>query len=67
MSKTRASALKIAIDARMYQESGIGRYIRNLINGLDNENEYFILLKKKDFDTLVFKKNFKKNDSTKDK
>ncbi len=55
--------MKIAIDARMYLESGIGRYIRNLIKELerlDSENEYFILLKKKDFDTLTFKKNFKK-------
>lgn len=60
MSETRASALKIAIDARMYQESGIGRYIRNLIKELDGENEYLILLRKKDFDTITFKKNFKK-------
>lgn len=55
--------MKIIIDARMYQESGIGRYIRNLIKGLedlDEKNEYFILLTRRDFDKLTFKANFKK-------
>lgn len=55
--------MKIAIDARMYQESGIGRYIRNLLTQLqklDFENEYFILLTKNDFDNLEFRDNFKK-------
>ena len=44
--------MKIAIDARMYGESGIGRYIRNLISELqklDNRNEYFLILLEKDF------------------
>lgn len=38
--------MKIVIDARMCNESGIGRYIRNLISNLqiiDDKNEYFIL------------------------
>lgn len=55
--------MKIAIDARMYQESGIGRYIRNLIDKLqrlDFENEYLILLTKADFSNLEFRDNFKK-------
>lgn len=55
--------MKIVIDARMYQESGIGRYLRNLIGQLqeqDTENNYLILLLKKDFETLDFKKNFTK-------
>lgn len=55
--------MKIGIDARMYQESGVGRYIRNLISKLerlDKENEYFIFLLKKDFDNLNFGKNFTK-------
>lgn len=55
--------MKIAIDARMYNESGIGRYIRNLISNLevlDEQNEYFILLSEKEY--LAFNKdsNFKK-------
>ena len=37
--------MKIVIDARMYQESGVGRYIRNLIENLkkiDKQNEYIL-------------------------
>ncbi len=55
--------MKIAIDARMYNQSGIGRYIRNLIfclQRLDEKNQYFILLKKEDFDSVNFNKNFQK-------
>ncbi len=55
--------MKIVIDARMYQESGIGRYIRNLIFNLqiiDKENEYLILHLKEDYDTLIYKNNFRK-------
>lgn len=49
--------MRIVIDARMYRESGIGRYLRNLINKLaflDKENEYFILLLKNEYDSLVY-------------
>lgn len=55
--------MRIAIDARMYSESGIGRYIRNLISNLeklDKKNEYIILHLKQDYDTLIFHSNFKK-------
>ncbi len=55
--------MRIAVDGRMYQESGIGRYIRNLISNLqilDRKNEYFILHKSSDYDTLVYHNNFKK-------
>ncbi len=55
--------MKIVIDARMYQEAGVGRYISNLINELqklDQQSEYFILLLKKDFEKLEFQNNFKK-------
>ncbi len=56
--------MKIIIDARMYglEHTGIGRYIINLINQIDkisfqseDKNEYIILLRKKYFDSLVFK------------
>ncbi len=43
---------KIVIDCRMWAESGNGRYLRNLVKSLiqiDQENEYFLLLLKKDF------------------
>ncbi|MDP3733136.1 MAG: hypothetical protein Q8Q91_01210, partial [Candidatus Daviesbacteria bacterium] len=38
--------MKIVIDARMYQESGVGRYIRNLteqLQKIDQKNEYIFL------------------------
>lgn len=52
--------MKIAIDGRMYQESGIGRYIRNLIDQLivlDKENEYFIFLLKQEYQKKDFSNN----------
>lgn len=39
--------MKIGIDARMYQDTGIGRYISNLIKELeriDNQNDYVIFV-----------------------
>lgn len=55
--------MRIIIDGRMFQESGIGRYIRNLINHLqviDNANEYFVLHLKPDYDKINYGKNFHK-------
>lgn len=55
--------LKIAIDGRMFNQSGIGRYIRNLIGCLqiiDKKNEYFILHLAGDFEKLVYRNNFHK-------
>lgn len=55
--------MRIGIDARFYNESGVGRYLRNLINNLsvlDKKNQYFILLLKKDFDEFEKAENFKK-------
>lgn len=54
---------RIIIDGRMYGESGIGRYIRNLIlnlQELDAKNQYFILLLKDNYKTLNFPDNFHK-------
>lgn len=54
--------MKIAIDGRLINESGIGRYIRNLLANLrkiDHSNEYFILLRKKDVSRFNFGENFK--------
>ena len=54
--------MRIGIDARFFSEAGVGRYIRNLLyylQELDSTNEYFILLRKVDFETIHFKsKNF---------
>ncbi|MBI2600049.1 glycosyltransferase family 4 protein [Candidatus Daviesbacteria bacterium] len=55
--------MRIGIDARFFNESGVGRYLRNLIRSLmvlDKDNQYFIFLLPKDFDKFVESKNFKK-------
>jgi len=68
--------MKIVIDARMYglEHTGIGRYVLNLINQIDQvnsknenqndgqkKNQYLVLLRRKYFDSLEFKsKNLKK-------
>jgi len=44
--------MKIGIDARMYSEAGIGRYIKNLLSNLleiDTKNDFVIFLKEKDY------------------
>lgn len=53
--------MRIGIDARLINESGIGRYIRNLLANLkvlDDKNEYFVLLKAKDLKRFEYGKNF---------
>ncbi len=55
--------VRIGIDGRLWTQSGVGRYIRNLVSnleGIDKKNEYFIFLLKKEFDQLKFQKNFTK-------
>jgi len=45
--------MRIGIDARLYSQTGVGRYIRNLVaflGILDKENEYVVFLIKEDFD-----------------
>ncbi len=51
--------MKIVIDARFYnpENRGLSCYTRHLVHGLekiDQENEYFILLRDKDYATLEF-------------
>lgn len=53
--------MKICIDARLINESGIGRYIRNLlknISELDSKNKFYILLKKQDLNKYNWGDNF---------
>jgi glycosyltransferase involved in cell wall biosynthesis len=48
--------MKIGIDARLINETGIGRYIRNLIDELvklDNTNDYVIFLRENEFLTYT--------------
>lgn len=55
--------MRVGIDCRMYHQSGIGRYIRNLVNHLqeiDSRNEYFLFLKKEDMENIKVAQNFHK-------
>lgn len=56
---------KILIDARLYgpKDTGIGRYTKGLVENLskiDKKNKYIIFLRKKEYDSLVLPKNWKK-------
>lgn len=47
--------MRIGIDARLYNQTGVGRYIRNLISHLeilDKKNEYFIYLRKEEYSSF---------------
>lgn len=55
--------LRIGIDARLYDELGVGRYTKNLLANLqkiDKSNQYYIFLLEKDFNRLDFTDNFHK-------
>ena len=50
---------KIGIDARLWNETGVGRYIRNLVSylqSLDTKNQYVLFVRSEDYEEL--KKNF---------
>lgn len=54
--------MKIGIDARLWNETGVGRYTRNLIYGIDAlltskkiSHELYIFLRKNEFITVEFK------------
>ncbi len=52
--------MNIGIDARLIEETGVGRYIRNLIDQLgriDHENHYVVFLKKQSFDSFILPNN----------
>jgi len=55
---------KIGIDARLWNETGVGRYIRNLVWELakiDTKNEYILFLKENEFKNVELPgKNFRK-------
>ncbi|PIS22189.1 hypothetical protein COT50_03285 [candidate division WWE3 bacterium CG08_land_8_20_14_0_20_41_10] len=59
--------MKIGIDARFWSQTGIGRYIREIVGELakqDTQNEYVIFLMAGDFDTVTLPSNFKKVKTT---
>lgn len=55
---------RIGIDARLWSETGVGRYIRNLVSNiekLDTRNEYILFLRKPEFESVqLTSKNFHK-------
>lgn len=47
--------MRIGIDARLWMESGVGRYIRNLVKNLlliDKKNEYVLFVLSKDYEEI---------------
>jgi glycosyltransferase involved in cell wall biosynthesis len=47
--------MKIGIDARLYSQTGVGRYIRNIIQELakiDKKNHYVVFLHRSDYDAF---------------
>lgn len=56
--------MKIGIDCRLWNETGVGRYIRNLVAELadiDKENEYILFFRKQEYETVPLPhKNFQK-------
>lgn len=52
--------MKIVIDARLYNQSGVGRYLHKLIENLaliDRKNQYVIFLTAQDFQTIKLPNN----------
>ncbi len=48
--------MKIGIDARLWNETGVGRYIRSLVANLgeiDHQNSYTLFLRLKEFETFL--------------
>ncbi len=55
--------MKIGIDARFWSQTGVGRYIREIVGELaklDDQNEYVVYLMAEDFDKVNLSANFKK-------
>jgi glycosyltransferase involved in cell wall biosynthesis len=59
--------MKIGIDARLIGETGVGRYIQNLLvqlSSVDHENEYVIFLRKREFSQFILpNKRWKKREA----
>lgn len=57
--------MRIGIDARLWSETGVGRYTRNLIHSLEKskdaqKHEFVVFLRSNEFQKLSFNNNFKK-------
>lgn len=50
--------MRIGIDARLWNESGVGRYTRNLVEqlqALDKNNEYILFIQEEDYESVKLK------------
>lgn len=50
--------MRIGIDARLWNQTGVGRYIRNLtlnLQNLDKNNDYVLFVRSEDYDDVKFK------------
>lgn len=50
--------MKIGIDCRLWSQSGVGRYIRNLVKqlqNLDQENDYVLFVRSNDYENIKYK------------
>lgn len=57
------SHMKIGIDARFWSQTGVGRYIRQIVGELaklDDKNDYVVYVMAEDFDKVALPANFKK-------
>ncbi len=48
--------MRIGIDARLWKETGVGRYIRNLVKELqvlDKANDYILFVRKTDYEKVI--------------
>lgn len=55
--------MRIGIDARLYTQTGVGRYIKNLVAELalsDKENEYFLYIRSEETEEIQIPKNWYK-------
>ena len=49
--------MRIGIDARLFDQTGVGRYITNLIKNLqeiDYKNDYVLFVKNEDYENVKF-------------
>ncbi|KKQ34703.1 MAG: Glycosyl transferase group 1 [Microgenomates group bacterium GW2011_GWA2_37_6] len=59
MNKNReiSNGMKIGIDARLWNQSGVGRYTRNLVYNLlkiDKKNSYVLFVRKQDYENIKY-------------
>jgi glycosyltransferase involved in cell wall biosynthesis len=63
--KKKEKSMRIGIDGRLWNQTGVGRYIRNIslnLSEIDNKNEYVLFVRtedRKEIEALINKENWK--------